>query len=274
MIHDLVQRALEEDIGAGDATTEATIPGDLSVRARIVARQPGILAGRTIAEEVFLQLSEDLQLTGLEDEAEFRQDQVILELAGPAAAILQGERVALNFLQRLCGIATLTAQYVEALQGTGCRVADTRKTTPTLRQIEKYAVLCGGGVNHRFGLDDMLLIKENHIAAAGSIEAAIQCAQALAGGRPVEVEVRDPKEFVRALALQPDRIMLDHWSQDDIRWAVQERGSHAKPELEVSGNLQLETIRSYAIEGVQYLSVGALTHSAPALDLSMLLEGV
>jgi nicotinate-nucleotide pyrophosphorylase (carboxylating) len=181
--------------------------------------------------------------------------------------------VALNFVQRLCGIATLTARFVQAVAGTGAAITDTRKTTPTLRFLEKYAVRCGGGANHRPSLDAMLLVKENHIAMAGSLHAAVRAALEAARGREVEVEVRHVEELRAALELGVDRVLLDHWKPAAVRDAVRLRGDRAKPRLEVSGNLVLDNVREHAVPGVQYLSVGALTHSAPAFDLSMLVEG-
>jgi nicotinate-nucleotide pyrophosphorylase (carboxylating) len=269
-----VRAALQEDAAFDDATTLATVPAAQVVGARLLARADGVLAGRDLAEVALNLLGGGCVVTGVADGAHVSIDQTVLELRGPARAILAAERVALNYLQHLSGIASLTARFVLAVDGSGARITDTRKTTPGLRSLEKYAVRCGGGWNHRSSLAEMLLVKENHIAAAGSLEAALQAAQRAAAGRVVEIEVRTLDEYARALRLQPDRVLLDHWSPDGVRAAVQLRGpAAARPEIEVSGNLSLETIRAYAIPGVQYLSVGALTHSAPALDLSLLIAG-
>jgi nicotinate-nucleotide pyrophosphorylase (carboxylating) len=269
----LVEAALAEDIGRGDATTEATVAATLRARARVVARAHGVIAGRSVFEAVFRSLSQDCSVVGVEDGASVRSDETVWELEGPARALLSGERVALNFVQRLSGIATRTRQYVQAVAGTGVAITDTRKTTPTLRFLEKHAVRCGGGENHRDGLDDMLLLKENHVAAAGGLEAAVRAAQRAAAGRALEVEVRTREELRCVIELGVQRVLLDHWSPGAVGEAVRLRGPVPPPELEVSGNLNLETIRDFAIPGVQYLSVGELTHSASALDLSMLFSG-
>lgn len=270
----LVEAALAEDIGRGDATTEASVPATLRARARVVARASGIIAGRAVFEAVFRSLSRECRVVGVDDGTTVRSTDTVWELEGPARALLSGERVALNFVQRLSGIATRTNQYVQAVAGTGVAITDTRKTTPTLRFLEKHAVRCGGGENHRHGLDDMLLLKENHIAAAGGLETAVRAAQRAADGRPLEVEVRTPEELRRVMDLGVQRVLLDHWSPAAVRQAVALRGPAPPPELEVSGNLRLETIRDFAVPGVQFLSVGELTHSASALDLSLLFSGV
>jgi len=239
-----------------------------------VSRAPGVIAGRAVFEAVFRALATECRVEGVEDGSHVERNETVWQVEGPARALLTGERVALNFVQHLAGIATRTQAYVRAVAGTGVHITDTRKTTPTLRFLEKHAVRCGGGVNHRQGLDDMLLVKENHVAAAGSLDAAVRAAQNAAAGRPLEVEVRSPAELRIVLDLGVQRILLDHWTPDAVREAVVLRGPHVPPELEVSGNLRLETVRDFAIPGVQYLSVGELTHSAPALDLSMLFSGV
>jgi nicotinate-nucleotide pyrophosphorylase (carboxylating) len=268
----LVEAALSEDLGTGDATTACTVPAELVLAARIIAKSAGVLSGRPLAEMVFERLSPRCRFEGAADGDRVEAGAEAWRIVGPGRAILSGERVALNFLQHLSGIATLTARYVDAVAGTRASISDTRKTTPTLRRIEKYAVRCGGGVNHRFGLDDMLLVKENHIAAAGSLEAAVKAALRAAGERAVEVEVRTLEEFRTAMSLAPARILLDHWRPEHVREAVRLRGGAATL-LEVSGNLGLETVREYALAGADILSVGALTHSAPALDLSLLVTG-
>jgi len=271
----LVDAALAEDLGRGDLTTAATVPVDHEIAARIVAKSGGVLAGREVAAYVFQRRSPACRLRGAADGTVLAPGETALELRGPARAILEGERVALNFLQRLSGIATLTRRYVDAIAGTGAVISDTRKTTPTLRKLEKYAVRCGGGTNHRASLDAMLLVKENHIAAAGSLAAALGSALEVARqhGLEVEIEVRSFAEFEAALPLGPHRVLLDHWRPADVRRAVARRGTSRTPLLEVSGNLTLATVREYAEQGPDILSVGALTHSAPALDLSLLVEG-
>ena len=272
----LVAAALAEDIGRGDWTTESTVPAALQVDARIVAKAPGTIAGTAVAAAAFVQLDAACRIDAVADGAHVEDGDTVLSVHGSARAILSAERVALNFLQRLSGIATLTARYVAAVAGTGAEISDTRKTTPLLRALEKHAVRCGGGTSHRARLDAMLLVKENHIAAAGSIERAL--AEAMACGREhgveVEIEVRTQAEFATAFALRPARILLDHWTADDVADAVAARGSVRPPVLEVSGNLDLETVRAYARAGADILSVGAITHSAPALDLSLLVAGL
>ena len=273
LLQRVVDAALAEDVGAGDATTLATVPQDATATARILARAAGVLAGREVVACVFRTLDARCRIEGVADGASVEADAVAWQVRGPARALLSGERVALNFAQRLSGIATLTARFVRAVEGTGAAITDTRKTTPGLRFLEKYAVVCGGGVNHRAALDDMLLVKENHIALAGSLERAVRAAMAAAKGRPLEVEVRNVDELDAALRLGVPRILLDHWTPDGVREAVRRRGPGRQPELEVSGNLSLDNVRRFAVPGVQYLSVGALTHSAPAFDLSLLVEG-
>jgi nicotinate-nucleotide pyrophosphorylase (carboxylating) len=272
-LQQVVESALAEDVGAGDATTLATIAADATAIAHIVARSAGVVAGREVVECVFRSRDPQCSVEGLPDGTRVEPDAVVWRVRGAARALLSGERVALNFAQRLSGIATLTARFVHAVEGTGAAITDTRKTTPGLRFLEKYAVVCGGGVNHRAALDDMLLLKENHIALAGSLERAVRAAMAAAAGRPLEVEVRDVDELDAALRLGVPRILLDHWTPDGVREAVRRRGPGRQPELEVSGNLSLDNVRRFAVPGVQYLSVGALTHSAPAFDLSLLVEG-
>jgi nicotinate-nucleotide pyrophosphorylase (carboxylating) len=270
----LVAAALAEDIGSGDLTTECTVPPERQAVAVIVAKAPGVLAGQAVAAEVFTRLSPHCRFEGVADGTRVVPGTTVAEVQGPARALLAGERVALNFLQHLSGIATLTRRFVDAVAGTQALISDTRKTTPLLRALEKYAVRCGGGTNHRSRLDAMLLVKENHIAAAGSVRAALEAAlgSGTAHGVEVEVEVRTWEEFEVALALQPQRILLDHWDPAEVARAVGQRGSVCTPLLEVSGNLSLATVRAYAEAGADILSVGALTHSAPALDLSLLVR--
>jgi len=272
----LVDAALAEDLGAGDWTTECTVPADCIVPARILAKAPGVLAGIELAAYAFRSRSAACVIEHLADGTPVECGTVVLQVRGPARALLGAERVALNFLQRLSGIATLTRQFVDAVAGTGAAISDTRKTTPNLRRLEKYAVRCGGGTNHRGRLDEMLLVKENHIQAAGSVQHAITAAMRTGRERgvPVEIEVRTRAEFDAVLPYAPDRILLDHWRPEDVVEAVRARGARRTPLLEVSGNLSLATVGAYARAGADILSVGALTHSAPALDLSLLVEGL
>ena len=268
-----VETALAEDIGRGDVTA-ALVPAAQRVRGRVITREAAVLCGQAWADETFRRLDPLVRLTwGAGDGARLVADQVVLEIAGPARAVLTGERTALNFLQLLSGTATLARAYVDAVAGTGCRILDTRKTVPGLRTAQKYAVRCGGADNHRMGLFDQILIKENHIAAAGSITAAIEAARLSEPKVGVEVEVESLQELAEALAAGPDIIMLDEFSLTDMRSAValkNARGAHVK--LEASGSVSLETVRAIAATGVDYVSVGALTKHVRAVDLSMRLE--
>jgi nicotinate-nucleotide pyrophosphorylase (carboxylating) len=266
----IARRALDEDVGSGDVTTRATVPPEARARARITQKQPGVVFGIDAAEATFRALDPDVRIERLAPEGEWRDGGPVLDVEGRAAALLTAERTALNFLQRLSGVATLTARYVEAVAGTGARVLDTRKTTPGLRGLEKAAVAAGGGTNHRAGLYDAILIKENHAAMAGGVAAAVEAARAAAPGLPVEVECRTVAEVDEALAAGAPRLLLDNMSAAAMR-AVAERVD-GRAELEASGGVTLGTIREIAGTGVQFVSVGALTHSAPALDLSLLLE--
>jgi nicotinate-nucleotide pyrophosphorylase (carboxylating) len=271
---DLVARALAEDIGAGDITSEATVPADARARARIVQKQPGVVFGFDAAREVFSQVGAEA-MESLAAEGEWRAD-VPIEIAaikGPARALLAGERTVLNLLCHLSGVATLTARYVAAVAGSGATILDTRKTTPGLRALEKAAVVAGGGTNHRLGLDDAILIKENHVTAAGGLGRAVELAAAARPDLTVEVECRNAAEVTVALASGADRLLLDNMSDDALRAAVaarDEAGSRAQ--LEASGGITLENVAAVAATGVDFISIGALTHSAPVLDLSMLLE--
>jgi nicotinate-nucleotide pyrophosphorylase (carboxylating) len=266
----IVRRALEEDVGSGDVTTRATVPPDARARARITQKQPGVVFGLDAAEATFRALDPDVRVDRLTAEGVWRAGGPVLDVEGRAGPLLTGERTALNFLQRLSGVATLTARYVEAVAGTGARVLDTRKTTPGLRALEKAAVAAGGGTNHRAGLYDAILIKENHAAMAGGVAAAVAAARAAAPDVPLEVECRDMAEVDEALAAGAPRLLLDNMSPAGLRAVVERVDGRA--ELEASGGVTLETIREIAGTGVQFVSVGALTHSAPALDLSLLLE--
>ena len=273
-LHALIDRALEEDVGAGDVTTEATVAASARGAATITQKAPGVVYGLHVAEAVFLRLDPRARVERLGPEGEWREPPApVLRVEGSARALLTAERTALNFLQRLSGVATLTARMARRVEaaGGGARILDTRKTTPGLRLLEKAAVAAGGGVNHRIGLYDAYLIKENHAALAGGISAAVAGARAAHPTLPVEVEVRDPAELDEALAAGADRLLLDNMTPEEIAAAVARTAGRA--ELEASGNVSLDTILVYAtIEGLDYVSVGALTHSAPALDLSLALE--
>jgi nicotinate-nucleotide pyrophosphorylase (carboxylating) len=268
----LVQRALDEDVGSGDLTTQATVPAGLRARARITQKQAGVLYGVDAAQLAFALLDPGARFVALAEEGVWRDGGPVLDVEGEAAALLSAERTALNLLQRLSGVATLTARYVEAVRGTRARVLDTRKTTPGLRLLEKAAVAAGGGTNHRVGLFDAILIKENHAAMAGGVGEAVRLARASSPDVLVEVECRSDEEVDEALAAGAPRLLLDNMSPVQMRAIVARVGSRA--ELEASGGIDLETIRGVAETGVDFISVGALTHSAPALDLSLLLEPV
>jgi nicotinate-nucleotide pyrophosphorylase (carboxylating) len=265
-----VAAALAEDLGGGDVTA-ALVPAHQQVRAQIVARETAILCGTDWATETFRQLDPGITLEWQAADGErIAADQTILRISGAARPILTGERTALNFLQTLSATATAAHRYVEAVAGTGCRILDTRKTIPGLRLAQKYAARCGGAQNHRLGLYDMVLIKENHIIAAGSIATAVSTARRSSPGVPVEVEVESLNEFDQALASGADIIMLDELSLDEMRTAVnrnRERGSKTK--LEASGSVTLATVRDIALTGVDYISIGGITKHVQAVDLSM-----
>jgi nicotinate-nucleotide pyrophosphorylase (carboxylating) len=272
----VVRRALDEDVGAGDFTTLWTVPAESSARARIVAKQPGVVAGLAAARAVFLAVDGSLDVEPeVADGERVAPGTVVLRASGSARSLLTAERVALNFLQRLSGVASLTRAYVDAVQGTGARILDTRKTTPGLRALEREAVRAGGGTNHRFGLHDMVLVKENHIAAAGGIPAAVEAVRrGNDRGLRVEVETTTPEEVRQAAELGVDRILFDNMPVPLLREAVAlARGLAPGVETEASGGVSLTTVAEIARTGVDFVSVGALTHSAPALDLSLLLEG-
>jgi nicotinate-nucleotide pyrophosphorylase (carboxylating) len=269
-----VSRALREDIGSGDVTA-ALVPAAQTLRARVISREAAVVAGCPWFHETFNQLDPAVQLQWqVKDGMYAAAGTALCELSGPARSILTGERTALNFLQLLSGTATITAQYVAAVSGTACRILDTRKTLPGLRTAQKYAVLCGGGSNHRIGLFDQVLLKENHIAVAGSIAAAVANARSLSPGLKVEVETENLAEFDQALDAAADIIMLDEFCLADMRSAVARNRSRTKPaKLEVSGGVTLDSIRSIAETGVDFISVGALTKHARAIDLSMRFVG-
>jgi nicotinate-nucleotide pyrophosphorylase (carboxylating) len=265
-----VARALAEDIGTGDVTA-ALVPADGTAKATLITREPMVLCGTAWVNETFRQLDAAIAIAWrAQDGSSLPARSVLCEITGPARAILTGERCALNFLQTLSGTATTTSHYVAAIAGTKCGILDTRKTIPGLRLAQKYAVRCGGGRNHRMGLYDMVLVKENHIIAAGSIAAAIAVARANSPGIPVEVEVESLDEFRAALAAAPDVIMLDEFSHADMRTAVAERNASAPAvRIEASGGLDLESIRSVAEAGIDYISIGSLTKHLRAIDLSL-----
>ena len=266
----LVARALAEDVGDGDVTAEATVPADARALARIRQKAPGVVYGLDLAERAFLALDPRATCTRHVEEGVWREDGAVLEVRAGARALLAAERTALNFLGRLSGIATLTAQCVREVEGTGARILDTRKTTPGLRMAEKAAVHFGGGTNHRIGLFDEILIKENHAAAAGGVGEAVRRARAARPDLPLEVEVRTLDELEEALEAGAPRIMLDNMDLATMREAVQRTAGRAS--LEASGGMTLTRLREIAETGIDFISIGALTHSAPALDLSLILE--
>lgn len=268
----LIEAALAEDVGPGDFTSLWTVPADRRAVARIVAKAPGVLAGMEVAVRVFGRVDPSLSIEfGAADGTAVEPGDEVMRIEGAARSILTAERTALNFLQQLSGVATVTRRYVDAVRGTGARVIDTRKTTPGMRRLEKAAVVAGGGANHRVGLYDMVMIKDNHIAAAGGITAAVEAVRARnERGLRVEVETSDLGEVREALAAGVDRIMFDNMTPDLMARAVAlVHAADPRPETEASGGITLETIRSFAETGVDFISVGALTHSAPALDLSL-----
>ncbi len=266
----IVARALAEDLGTGDVTTLATVPESARARALITQKAPGVVFGLAIAEETFRTLDPDMVVDRLGSEGEWREGGDVMRIEGSARALLTGERTALNFLQRLSGVATLAARAVREVQGTSAVILDTRKTTPGLRALEKAAVAAGGATNHRAGLYDAILIKENHATIAGGVGDAVRRARAAAPGLALEVECRTAEEVDEALAAGAPRILLDNMNPAQLRAAVAQVGGRA--ELEASGGFTLQTLREVASTGVDFISVGALTHSAPALDLSLMLE--
>jgi nicotinate-nucleotide pyrophosphorylase (carboxylating) len=304
----LVRIALTEDIGGGDATTEVVVDPKARVRAHIEGRGKGILAGNAVAALAFTELDPEAEIEwAVAEGGEVQPGVRIAEIRGRARAILSAERVALNFLQRLSGVATLTRAYVRAVEGTGVRILDTRKTTPSLRMLEKHATGVGGALNHRFGLFDAMLIKENHAKVAGGLSAAVEKARARSLGLPVMAEARTVEEAETVAILGVDRILLDNFTPSQVAAAVKRLKALAKagklerdapaakkaakgggtavaapesaagsgmPEIEISGGIRLDNVREFALPGVTYISVGALTHSAPALDLSLLVDDV
>jgi len=263
-----IRRALEEDIGNGDATTNSIVPETATLKGKIVAKQSGVVAGLEIANAVFLELNENVIFKQLvSDGSEVEKKTVIATLEGSARALLTGERTALNFLGRMSGIATLTRQFVRAVSGSDAQILDTRKTAPGLRMLDKKAVQLGGGRNHRVGLFDMILIKDNHIDFAGSISTAVQRARAAATNLEIEVETRNLEDVKEALDLGVERILLDNMTPETMRRAVALAGGRAR--LEASGNINLENVSDVARTGVDYISVGALTHSPKVFDVSL-----
>lgn len=267
-VEKLIREALAEDIGAGDITSAACVPADRSASGRFVAKQECVVAGLDLLPLIYELQPEICFPNG----SRVAAGSVIARISGPARRLLERERVALNFIQRLSGIATLTRRFVDAVEGTGVTILDTRKTTPGLRKLEKQAVAAGGGRNHRLGLYDAILIKENHVAAAGGIRAAVAAANR--GPYPVEVEVRNLEELDEALEAGAARLLLDNMTPEQVRACVQRVRQHgpARPEVEVSGGITLANVRQYALAGPDFISVGALTHSAPAADISFLLQ--
>jgi nicotinate-nucleotide pyrophosphorylase (carboxylating) len=300
-IEGLVRQALAEDVGTGDATTASIVPRGTPAKAIILARQTLVCAGLPLAESVFTALDREMRVGCLHNDGSFVEPGTgLIELAGEAQAILTGERTALNFLAHLCGVATLTRRFVEQLAETHTRIRDTRKTTPGLRALEKYAVKAGGGTNHRFGLYDAVLIKENHIAIAGGVKAALDRAHAFTslkmpapraasaydaagldpevvgpGPLSVQIEVRDEAELREALEAGAESVLLDNMMPAEARRCVQlARSLRHDCVIEISGGITLENARAYAETGADFLSSGALTHSAPAANLSLLVERV
>lgn len=271
---ELIARALEEDVGDGDVTANATVPEGSFAQARIVLKQPGVIFGLDVVEEVFRQVGvTEVDRTVVEGHWHEMVPRDVALISGPARAVLAGERVALNFLGHLSGIATLTAHYVDSVAGTGARILDTRKTLPGLRALEKQAVSWGGGLNHRFGLYDAVLIKENHIVMAGSVRAAVEACRREAPGLLIEVEAETLEQVSEAIEAGADRILLDNMDAGQLERAVELRESGgAGTELEASGGITLANVREVAETGVDFISVGALTHSAPQLDVSLLLD--
>src|SRR5215208_694829 len=267
---DLIKQALAEDIGNGDATSKLTVPKDAQARARIDQKEAGVVAGLEVAEAVFREVDRSLRFMALASEGQWTDGGPVCGIEGDARSILAAERVALNFLGRLSGVATLTARYVEAIDGTGARILDTRKTTPLLRELEKKAVLTGGGFNHRFGLDDAILIKENHSKMAGGVgRAASMAIEKAPKNMMIVVEAASISEIEEALAAGATHLLADNMTDDDLRETVARSAGRAT--VEASGGVNLDTVRRIAETGVDFISVGALTHSARALDLSLLL---
>ena len=270
-MQDLIERALAEDVASGDITTAAVVPEGARARATIEQRAPGVLAGLGVAEAVFRRLDAGTAWLALAEEGEWREPGPAAQVEGAASSLLGAERVALNFLGRLSGVATLAARYVAAVEGTGVGILDTRKTTPGLRALEKQAVRAGGALNHRSGLHDAVLVKENHSALAGGVgEAARRALTRAPAGVPVEVECADLDEVEQALSAGAPRLLLDNMDPQLLRRAAEL--AQGRAQLEASGGITLANVREIAETGVDFISVGALTHSAPALDVALELE--
>jgi nicotinate-nucleotide pyrophosphorylase (carboxylating) len=273
ILEKLIRQALMEDIGKGDITSEAIIPAEMEFHGKIITKENGIIAGLEVADQCFQQVNPNIEFhTQVVDGTAVQRGEILAHVKGSARDILKAERVALNFLQRMSGIATLTRKFVDAIQGTSAVLLDTRKTVPGLRVLDKWAVRLGGGGNHRFGLYDMILIKENHIRVAGSLEQAVDRVRNHFGNKKfIEIEVTNLSELQEAIRLKVNRIMLDNMDLEDIQQSVHITAGRIP--LEVSGNVTLENISAIARSGVQYISSGILTHSVKALDISLLLTG-
>jgi nicotinate-nucleotide pyrophosphorylase (carboxylating) len=267
-----IEDFLQEDIGEGDITTDSIVPANHISKALILAKADGVVAGHRYAQEAFKLLDNDIQYAALKQDGELViAGDLLATIAGKSRAILTGERVALNILQRLSGIATLTRSFVVAVKDTGVKILDTRKTSPGLREMEKYAVRMGGGYNHRLDLSEIALIKENHIAIAGSIREAVKRVQSKSRV-PIEVEVKNMEELEETIEAGVDRVMLDNWDMESIRQAVSL--VHKKILVEVSGNMTIEKAREVGKTGVEFISVGKITHSYTSLDMTLLHEGL
>jgi nicotinate-nucleotide pyrophosphorylase (carboxylating) len=269
LLEPVVRMALAEDVGSGDVTTDSVVPASARCRATLVLEEPGVVCGLDAVRAVFEALDPAVAVDALLADGARVTDvpAPVAAIQGPARAVLTGERTALNLFGRLCGIATLTARYADLVAGTGAEILDTRKTTPGLRALEKYAVRCGGGTNHRFGLHDAVLLKENHLRIAGGIAPAVAAAR---NGRPVEVEAETLDEVGEAVEAGAERILLDNMTPEQVRRAVELVGGRVR--LEASGGISLATVRAYAETGVEFVSVGALTHSARSLGVSLEVE--
>jgi nicotinate-nucleotide pyrophosphorylase (carboxylating) len=265
----VIRRALAEDVGAGDRTTDSVVPPEARCAARLLLEEPGVACGLPVARAVFAALDPGVEVEAAVEEGASvtRAPAVLAEVEGPARAILTGERTALNLVARLCGIATLTRRFVELVQGTGVTILDTRKTTPGLRALEKYAVRCGGGENHRLGLHDAILVKENHLRLAGGISAAVVALRTHSNGLPIELEAETLDDVREALEAGVERILLDNMTPEEVARAVEVVAGRAA--LEASGGMSLATVRAYAETGVDFISIGALTHAARSLHVSL-----
>lgn len=272
-MNELIKKAIKEDLGSGDITTNCLVPKTLRAEAVLIAKEKGVIAGLETAKAVFRYIDAKIRFIPLKkDGAAVKKGEIFARIKGPARGVLSGERLALNYLQRLSGISTLTSKFTELCSGTGAKILDTRKTTPNLRALEKYAVKMGGGTNHRMGLYDAILIKDNHLIAEPDIKKAVEKAKKT--GKPVEVEVKNFSELKEALRAMPNRILLDNMTEKKLRKAVKITKEHTNRSgkrifLEASGGVSLNNIRKIAKTGVDYISVGALTHSPKALDISL-----